>query len=88
MNPNLQTAIFEFIGNEFHLDPQKITVDLNFQSDLHLTPDQFSVLLQHMEDALNFSIPEEKFDGISTINDLFEAIIQSEEEGVSYDSTD
>jgi acyl carrier protein len=87
MNPNLQTAILEFLGNDFHLDPQKITPDLNFQADLHLNPDQLSELLQHMQDALNFTIPEEKIDSITSIADLFAAIAQSEEETLPYDNS-
>ena len=86
MNPNLQTAILEFLGNEFHLDFQKITPDLSFSADLHLDPEKLSELLQHMQDALNFSLPEEKTDSILTVADLFTVITQSEEESPPYDN--
>lgn len=88
MNPNLQSAILEFLANEFHLDSQKISPDLNFQTDLHLTPEQFSLLLSHMQDALNFILPEDKSENIITVSDLFTAIAEAEEEGISYGSAD
>ena len=88
MNPNLQSAIFEFLGNEFHLDPHKVSPDLNFHTDLHLNADDLSNLLTHIQDALNFNIPEEKIENISTIADLFTILAQAEEEGQAYDPAD
>lgn len=80
MNPKLETAIFVFLGDKFHLDPQRITTDTNFQTDLHLSPDQLLELLQEMQDALNFTLPEDKPEAIATIADLFSAIIESQED--------
>ncbi len=89
MNPNLQTAILEFLANEFHLDVAKISPDLNLETDLHLTPDQINDLFQRMQDALNFSLPDEKIPSLVTVADLFSALSSSgEEPAADYDETD
>ena len=85
MNPKLQLAIFEFLGNEFHLDPQKISADLSFQADFHLDPEKLTLLLQHMQDALDFTIPDGKEENIETVADLFTAIVHAEEQTPPYD---
>jgi acyl carrier protein len=74
MNPNLETAISEFIANEFHMSPSSVNPDLNFSVDLGLSPEDMTELFQRMEDALNFILPDEKVPAISTVGDLIEAI--------------
>lgn len=71
MFPNLKTAILEFIANEYKLDPETIGEDLNFQTDLNLTPDEFTSLLQRLQDSLDFTLPEDKVVQIVTLEDLF-----------------
>lgn len=74
MNPNLERAIIEFLANEYHLPADTLSPDTNFKIDLGLNPDEISALLQRLEDALSFNIPEEKFPEIETVNDLIIAV--------------
>jgi len=74
MNPNLKVAIIEFIANEFHLAPEAITPDLNFTTDLGLSQDQISDLLQRIQDALNFILPDEKSTDLDSVGDLLNAL--------------
>lgn len=73
MNNNLETAIKEFLANEYKLDPQNIDEDFSLTNDLHLDPPALADLLQRLQDALNFTIPEDKVLNISTVEDLVAA---------------
>lgn len=72
--PNLKTAILEFLGNEFKLEPKNIGEDLNFITDLNLDPGGLSDLLQRMQDALDFTLPDDKGRSLATLEDLFMAL--------------
>lgn len=72
--PNLKTAILEFLGNEFKLEPKNIGEDLSFTADLNLDPQSLWDLLQRMQDALNFSLPEDRGRDITSLEDLFTAL--------------
>jgi len=72
--PNLKTAIIEFIKDEFRLEPTAVTEDLHFLADLNLTPGSLSDLLARMQEALDFSLPEDKTNTIQTLEDLFLAL--------------
>ena len=74
MPPNLKTAILEFVANEFKLDPGTVTPDLNFQTDLNLTPPQLVDLLDRLQESLDFTLPEDKAATIASIEDLFTAL--------------
>ncbi|OGC92846.1 hypothetical protein A3D85_01275 [Candidatus Amesbacteria bacterium RIFCSPHIGHO2_02_FULL_47_9] len=69
MNNNLNKAIIQFLANEFKMNPENLTPDLSFSSDLGLSPQEIQELLQRLQDALNFILPEERT-GINTISDL------------------
>lgn len=81
MNPQLHTAILEFLGNEFKISPGDLIPETNFFLDLNLTPDQLSDLLQRLQDALNIILPEDKVPQISTIGDIFSALENEPAEG-------
>ena len=72
--PNLKTAILEFLGNEFKLNPKNISEDLSFTTDLNLDPLALFDLLQRMQDALDFTLPEDKGRDITNLEDLFTAL--------------
>lgn len=74
MYPQLKAAIIEFLANEFKLDPADISEEMSFSSDLHLDPDREADLFQRLQDALNFTLPEDKLTGIATVGDLLDAI--------------
>ncbi len=74
MQNNLKNPIIQFLANEFKLDPANIDTDLNFFTDLNLTPDQLSVLLQRLQDALDFSLPVDRELHLETIQDLLTAL--------------
>jgi acyl carrier protein len=80
MNRQLQNAIIQFIADEFRLDPDNIDSDLDLKVDLKLNPEQISDLLQRIQDSLNFTIPDEKVNHISTINDLFDSLSEENED--------
>ncbi len=73
MTPNLKTAILEFLANEFKLKPEEVREDLSFTNDLDLNPGQLQDLLERLQEALDFILPEEKIPGIETIFDLLTA---------------
>ena len=73
MNPQLKSAIANFLANEFHLTPEEITPEADFTVDFKLTPDQLTDLLVRLQEALEITLPEEKIAGIITVNDLYEA---------------
>ena len=74
MNPNLKIAILEFLANEYHLPAADISSDTGFYSDLKLNADEVADLLTRMQDALNFTLSEDKLWEIRTIDDLFLAL--------------
>lgn len=69
MDINLKNAIIHFLANEFKLDPETIGPDLQF-SDLGLTQPEVLDLLNRLQEALDFALPEDKLSGIQTIEDL------------------
>lgn len=74
MTSNLHRAIIEFLANEFHLEPDAVGEDLNFDSDLHLSPQQLTDLLQRLQDALDFTLPEDAAAHITTVDELLAAV--------------
>ncbi len=74
MNPNLETAIIEFLANEFHLQPDSLIPDTDFAVDLGLNPQAIQDLIARMQDSLDFILPEDKASHISTLGDLLTAI--------------
>jgi len=85
MNSQLHNAIIQFIADEFRLDPENIDLDMDFREDLNLTPEQESDLLQRMQESLNFILPDEKANHITTLNDLFEALSEEgDDQGKSH----
>ncbi|OGD10622.1 hypothetical protein A2397_06090 [Candidatus Amesbacteria bacterium RIFOXYB1_FULL_44_23] len=74
MNPNLSHAIMLFLANEFHMSPEDVLPDSDLALDFDLTPEQISDLLDRMQDALDFILPEDKIADIHTISDLLQAL--------------
>ena len=74
MPPNLTAAIYEFLANEFKLDPKAIGDDLSFTSDLGLDPSALSDLLARLQEALDFTFPEDKIGHLDTIEDLLHLV--------------
>jgi acyl carrier protein len=83
MNPNLKQAIIEYLADEFHLNSDQISEDTQFAADLNLTPPQILDLLQRLQDALNFSLPEDKLTEINSVMDLFEILEPETDEVVT-----
>lgn len=73
MTPQIKTAIIEFLANEFKMAPDQLTGDLSFSVDLGLSPVQFQDLLQRLQDALSFILPEDRAASINSVSDLLEA---------------
>lgn len=71
MNPNLEQAIVQFLANEFHVQPEDIGPDTDLYSDFGLDEIQITDLINRIQDALEFSLSEEKIAGIHTVGDLF-----------------
>lgn len=71
MHPKLKTAILDYLANEYKLDPASMGEDFNFHTDLGLDPNGLLDLFQRLQDALDFSLPDEKLTQIVTIEDLF-----------------
>ena len=72
MQPPLKTAILEFLANEFKLNPDGLAEDINFRTDLNLSPNDISDLIERLQDALDFTFPEgENISQINTLGDLF-----------------
>jgi len=78
MNPHLETAIIQFLANEYHLDPKNLLADTNFFEDFNLSETQFIDLITRMQDALNFILPEEKISTIHTLSDLLSSLSHDE----------
>lgn len=74
MNPNLETAIIQFLADEFHLQPDNLIPDTDFIVDLGLSPEQVQDLITRLQDSLDFILPEDKVGQISTLGDLLAAI--------------
>ncbi|KKU56095.1 hypothetical protein A3H89_05020 [Candidatus Amesbacteria bacterium RIFCSPLOWO2_02_FULL_48_11] len=74
MNPNLKSAIIEFLANEFQVNSDTLIPDTSFTLDLNLSLQATLDLLQRLQDALNFTLPEDKISGINTISDIFSAL--------------
>lgn len=74
MHPNLKTALTNFLANEFQLEPDAITPDLTFATDLSLSEQDMTHFFQRLQDALSLDLPEEKLPQIQTIGDLFQAL--------------
>jgi acyl carrier protein len=74
MNPNLEQAIIQFLANEFHLQPENVLLDTDFYTDLNLTKQQLTDLIERMQDALNFILVEDKIGEIKTVSDLLTSL--------------
>jgi acyl carrier protein len=74
MNHQLETAIIQFVANEYQLDPDAINQDTDFLIDLNLNPEQLTQLIQKMQDSLNFILPEEKIASVNTIGDIIKIL--------------
>lgn len=79
---NLKKAIIQFLANEFHLEPENITEDTSFESDLGVLPTQLPELLRNLQDALNITLTEEQIAGIATVGQLLESIESEDGEEV------
>jgi acyl carrier protein len=71
MNPNLKEAVVHFLADEFHLSPDNILPDTDFMLDFNLSADQLTDLIERLQDALDFVLPEDKVGNIQTVRDLF-----------------
>lgn len=74
MENNLKSAVIHFLANEFKLQPETVGTDLNFELDLNLTPQEVYALIQRLQEALDFTLPEERINSIQTIEDLLRII--------------
>lgn len=84
MNPLLETAVVQFLANEFKMAPESLLPDTDFFIDLNLDRNQFTDLITRMQDALDFILPEEKINQISSLSDLFTSL--APEEAVPHES--
>lgn len=80
MNNQLKNAIIQFIADEYQLEPENIDSDMDLRADLNLDPVQMMDLLQRIQESLNFILPDEKINDITTINDIFEALTEENDE--------
>lgn len=80
MNPQVKKAIIQFIADEYHLDPDNIDIDLDFEADLRIPPLQLPDFFHRLQDSLNISLPEEKLADIRLLSDLFNVLNQDYEE--------
>jgi len=78
MNPHLETAIIQFLADEFHMDPEDFLPDTDFFAELDLDENQFMDLIARMQDALDFVLPEEKISDIRTLSDLYHTLTAGE----------
>jgi acyl carrier protein len=74
MNPNLEQAIIQFLADQFQLSPENIIPDTDFRQDFNLDEDQLTDLIGRMQDALEFTLPEDKIAEIHTVGDLFNSL--------------
>ena len=65
-------AIIQFLANEFQLDPDHLNPDTRFTTDLGLTAEQLTDLLQRLQESLGVILPEDKVPAIATIGNLLE----------------
>ncbi len=77
---NLKPAIIQFLANEFHLEPENITEDTSFETDLGVTSVQLPDLLRNLQDALNITLTEEQISNITTVGQLFAALESEDSE--------
>ena len=72
MTNQLETAIIEFLANEFKLKTANISQDTSFTTDLGLSAGELQDLFQRLQDSLNIILPEDKLSQVNTIADLLE----------------
>ena len=72
MTNQLETAIIEFLANEFKLKTGNINPDTSFTTDLGLSAGELQDLFQRLQDSLNIILPEDKLGQVNTIADLLE----------------
>jgi len=80
MNPQVKKAIIQFIADEYHLQPDNIDIDLDFEADLRIPPAELPEFFHRLQDALNISLPEEKLTDVHLLSDLFNVLNQDYEE--------
>ncbi|KKU28859.1 MAG: Acyl carrier protein [Candidatus Amesbacteria bacterium GW2011_GWA2_47_11b] len=68
----IKTAIIQFLANEFQLDPDHLNPDTAFTTDLGLSPEQLTNLLQRLQESLGIILPEDKLPTITTIGQLLD----------------
>jgi len=74
MNPNLEQAIIQFLADQFQLSPENIIPDTDFYQDFNLNEEQLTDLIGRMQDALEFTLPEDKIAEIHTVGDLLNSL--------------
>ena len=79
MNPQLQTAVIQFLANEFQVEADTINMDTSLIEDFNLNPQQITDLMQRMQESLGLILPEEKINQLQTISDIID-ILTSESE--------
>lgn len=71
---NIKAAIIQYLANEFQLEPEGVTADLNFNLDLGLDNKQLLDLLQRLQESLGIVLPEERTETITTVGELLNLI--------------
>ena len=68
----IKTAIIQFLANEFQLDPDHLNPDTAFTTDLGLSPEQLTDLLQRLQESLGVILPEDKVPTIVSVGNLLD----------------
>lgn len=85
MNPNLKHAILEFLANEYHLEMDTVDEDVEFATDLNLKPEEITELLGRLQDALDFTLPEEHIAEVDSVGDIIR-LLESEASEIEHSS--
>lgn len=68
--------LIEVVVDQLDLDPEKITEDAAFVEDLGADSLDLLQLLTALEEEFDMTIPDEKFEAISTVGDVLDVLAE------------
>ena len=75
----MKDRILQIIAEQFNIDKDDLTEDMNFQDDLNADSIELVELIMSIEDELDVQVDDEKIEELKTIGDVLEYVEELEQ---------
>lgn len=75
----MKDRILQIIAEQFNIDKDDLTEDMNFQDDLNADSIELVELIMSIEDELDVQVEDEKIEELKTIGDVLEYVEELEQ---------